>query len=213
MAIGVTVEIPRNTSLRIARLLDPKRMAFAEAQAINRTTGNIATFGLQLVSEEMGIPKSKLLRRGRKLFFSPSTDEKYGRVSKGRKATVRRLLSEVQFAGRPFNIVRFDGKLTYGKNGRSNGVTFNAWEGQQTTKGPIWQLKNKPGRPIVIKKGDTFRSFYGPGVRDVAKLPKIQRQLEGEALRRFDEHFASAVQFAYGRGFNTALLGGGRRRR
>jgi len=248
MAIGVTVEIPKSQQLRIARLLSPNRMKWAEKEALNRTAGNIQKIALGAIAKEMGIPRTKLLQRGRKIAFSSTSSQKYGRVSKDRNATLRRLVTGVRMAGRPFNVVRFGGQVIYGPRSEATkvtagrtpnkprtlsakqatqlakakkarkrraakyakqrakglrgdsvpiGVTHKAWGRSQSAKGPIWQLKNSRGKPIVIRDGNTFRSYYGPGTANVAQYPRIRKILERATLKAFDRHFASRVRYAF----------------
>ena len=181
-------------------LLDPKRYKWAMKESLNRTAGNVATFGVKKVAKEMGIPEGNLKKRGR---FAVGSGKKFGAVSKGRGATARRLAAEVKGYGKPFNAVRWNGAaLGDGKRG----VKHEAW-GRPQVNLKAWQLTNKPGKPLVIRKGKSFRGLYGPGVTNVMQKPEIEQSMQKFANRRFRGHWRSRLAFA----FNTDQLPSGRR--
>ena len=95
--ISLNVRIPQGA--RGLRLLDAKAVRTAEFIALNRTAANVQKLSLKLVAEEMGITVAKLRKRGRRV-----TGRAFGAVSKGKRATPRRLLVKVTGYGRPFNV-------------------------------------------------------------------------------------------------------------
>jgi hypothetical protein len=206
------------------RLLDPAAMLASEAQALNRTRNNLQTAAIELVADEMGIPKAKLAKRGRRvsvaLSKSGSKAGKFGAVSKGRNATRRRLETSVRAFGRPFNVGRWDGqevregastslsgRKRKGK-GRAVGTTHSAYGRRQFAPG-TWRLKNGA---IVKRHGKSFRGVYGPGVAQVMEYPHIRRKLDALALKQFDRHFSAAVAFRFSSA-GQALSGGRSSRR
>lgn len=204
--IELRVANPRDLDRQFLRVLDPKAVAFAEVEALNRTAANVQTLALELVSEDMGIPKSKLRKRGR----GARAGAKFGTVSKGRKARARRLSTSVSGYGRPFNVTRWKaeevregastslkGRKRKGKGGVL-GVTHNAYGRTQFTRN-AW-IAPWPGNPVILRKGDKLKGVFGPGVAQVLEKRKNLRRLETTATTRFEQHFASRLQFAFSRG-------------
>ena len=182
--LDIRVELPRSARLRLARLVDGRAIAWAESQAINRTARNVTTLGIKEVAKEMGIKRSKLAKRGRQRNFRDSS--KYGGINPKRRATRRRLFTEISARGRPFNVRRFGAKRVLG------GVHHEAWGRGQTARG-AWMLKNGAA---VIRSGSSFRSVFGPGVTHVFQYPRIARLMQREAVRKFPGHFSTAVRYA-----------------
>ncbi len=192
--LSLRVEFPKGTSRRLLQLLDPGRVKWAEAEALNSTAGKVQRLGVQLVSQQMGIPPAKLAKRGRRVFGSSA--DKYGTVSRGRRANRRRLFVTVHGVGRPFNVVRFKGVPIRQGSRRVVGVQHQAWGRTQVAMG-VWQLVNMPGRPFVIRQGRSFRGVFGPGVRHVLEYPHISGALLREAQRQFPRFFANRIEYAF----------------
>jgi len=207
--IDIKLEFPPGQQIRLLRILDPKAMETAEAQALNRTRNNVQTLAIKLVAKEMGITTAKLKKRGRRVEVSlrdaAKKSGKFGALTKGRNATRRRLHTSVRGFGRPFNVGRWNaqevraGESTSLKGrkrkgqGRSIGVTHAAYGRRQFAK-QTWMLKNGA---VVKAHGASFKGVYGPGVTQVMEYRHIRRKLEREAVMRWDQHFKSAVQFAF----------------
>jgi len=193
--ITLKVELPKGEQAKLLRLLSPKRFEEAEAQALNRTANNVQKFGLELVSSYMGIPKSKLNRRGRSV-SATKTGGKFGAISKGRRASRKRLATDVLGVGRPFNVTRFNATVVR-SNKRQTGVTHRAW-GVTRTLEKVWMLVNKPGRPVVVREGKSFRGVYGPGVGQVLDITRHRRLMERHAQERFEFHMVSRLRYKFG---------------
>ena len=211
--IDIKLEFPPGAQIKFLRLLDPAVMAGAEAQALNRTRDNVRTLAIKLVAKEMGITTAKLKKRGRdvqvSLRDSAKKSGKFGAVALGKDATKRTLSTSVRGFGRPFNVSRWGGELVLpgasvsisrtGKRrkrkgkGRPLGTVHSAY-GRQQFAPNTWMLKNKA---IMVRDGASFRGVYGPGVTQVMEYPNIRRILERLAVKKWDQHFKSAVEFAF----------------
>ncbi len=200
--IDIKLEFPPGQQIRLLRILDPKAMETAEAQALNRTRNNVQTLAIKLVAKEMGVTTAKLKKRGRdvqvNLRDSAKKSGKFGALTKGRNATRRRLHTSVRGFGRPFNVGRWDAQEVRlpgvaGGKGRALGVTHRAYGRRQFAK-KTWMLENGA---VVKRKGRSFQGVFGPGVTQVMEYPHIRRKLERKAIDKWNQHFKSAVQFAF----------------
>ena len=203
--LEVRVKFPREQFVKALRALDPRTVAWAEAQALNRTGANVQQAGLKEVSKYMGISETRLAKRGRKTDFRGSS--KFGAFNPTKKATPKSARLTLSARGRPFNVRRFGGKAihagartslkqrkTKGK-GRILAVQHQAWGRDQVALG-VWQLRNGA---FVVKKGETFRGVFGPGVTNVIQRRPIMTKLEQVAATRFTHHFNKAIEFAFSR--------------
>ena len=203
MVVQVKVEFPPGQEVRLLRLLDPKTLAKAEAQAVDRTARNVQQEALEAVSDEMGIPVKKLRKRGRGVSGRGS----FGTVSKGRKPTARRLSTTVTGYGWPFNVSRWDAQPIYsgesstlsGRRRRAKGrrrvvaVRHRAYGREQVVAG-TWLLGNGA---VVVMSGESFRGVWGPGVGQQMEKPHVMRRLERVAQERFLYHFREAARFLF----------------
>ena len=201
--IQIDVRVPKTQELRLLRLLDPKTMAKAEAQAVERTAKNVQTEALEAVSDEMGIPVAKLRKRGRGVSGRGS----FGAISKGKKATPRRLSTTVTGYGRPFNVSRYGGEAIYAgasttlsgrkrrrqKGARVVATRHKAWGEERVLPG-TWMLQNGA---IMVRSGKSFRGVFGPGVAQEMERPPVMRRLEKLATERFLHHFREAAKFLF----------------
>lgn len=192
----ITIKIPPHQQAALLRALDPKRVAAAEAQALNRTRNNTQTTGLKAVAREMGVKVSQLRKRGRPKDRSLATSArkagKFGAVTKGRNATRRRLETSIVGRGRPFNANRWDGAdVTVA--GRTVATMHSAYGRRQIAK-RTWRLKNGA---IVHRKGNSFEGVFGPGVGQMMERKRVLRLMERTVLERFPQHFKSAVEFLF----------------
>lgn len=188
------IRVTPERGTRLDRLIDPKAVAWAEAQALNRTAGNVQTVGLTEVSKAMGVPVTKLRKRGRaKAPKRPSG--KFGAVTKGRKASRRRLETSVIGRGRPFNAGRWNGADVV-VAGRTVATMHEAYGRKQIAK-RTWRLKNGA---IVKRKGASFEGVFGPGVAQMMERASVVRRMEREAVERFEHHFSQAIDFAFASG-------------
>lgn len=199
--ISLDIKFPQGA--RGLRLLDAKAVNFAEYTALNRTANNVQKKALELVSKDMGIPVSKLRKRGR----SVTAGAKFGTVSKGRRASRRRLETTVTGYGRPFNAGRWGGEevragasVSLGGRRRKRrgggvvlGTTHSAYGRNQFAKN-TWMLNNGA---IVKRKGKSFEGVFGPGVGQVMEKRDNIRKLQREAILRFNNHFGVALRFAF----------------
>lgn len=207
--IDLTVKVRPGDVSRLRQFLSPSKVEAAEAQALNRTAANVTKESLRLVADDMGIPVSKLAKRARARTI-PVRDNnhssgKFGSVGKGRKATRRRLRTSVVGRGRPFNVSRWKAEEVKGGasvslkgrkkkgTGRVLGVLHSAY-GRQQFAAKTWRL---PNGAVVVRRGESFRGVYGPGVGQVMERRHIVRKLTMEAQKRFDGHFASALRFYF----------------
>jgi len=204
--IDVKIQFDKHQQRRLLELLDAKAMAFAEAQALNRTRANVQELALRLVSDDMGIPVSRLKKRGRDVRDSNKKSGKLGAISPGRRASARRLITSLRGFGRPFNVSRWDGAViregsavslktgrTKKGKGRAIGTTHKAYGRRQFAR-DTWMIKSGA---IVKRDGSSFEGVYGPGVTQVMEKPVIVRKLSRFAQKRFDHHFKQAVEFAF----------------
>jgi len=207
--IDIKLEFPPGEQIRLLRILDPKAMASAEVQALNRTRNNVQTLAVKLVAAEMGITTARLKKRGRRVDVSVQDSAKksgkFGAVTKGRNANRRTLSTSVRGFGRPFNVGRWGAEAVKGGastslggrrrkgKGRVLGVVHSAYGRRQFARG-TWQLKNGA---VVKRQGRSFEGVYGPGVTQVMEYRHIRRKLEAEAVKRWDQHFKAAVEFAF----------------
>ena len=182
MALTLSVEWAPGDRQRMISLLDPRRYEWAVRQSINRTAGNVAKAAHAKVAKDMGISKSKLLKRRRR---TSASSAKFGSVGRGKRATRRRLEAEVVGFGRPFNATRFEGKPLYGGVGRRQTATYHKSYNRPQVATGTWMLTKKAGNPIVTKSGNSFRGVYGPGVAWVMEQPENLRFLQRFANRRF----------------------------
>ena len=209
--IAISVKIPNRQKVALANLLSPKRVAWAEAQAVNRTAANTKDLGLKRVAKEMGLPVSKLAKRGRRTDWRGSS--KFGAFSQVKKANRSRLRAVLRGVGKPFNINRwkntpiYEGSRSSIKTGKQTrkrtakrviGVTHTAW-GDVTTIGNVWRLANGA---YMVRDGKTFRSVYGPGVTHVLGYPHIAKLLRWYAQRRFTHHFKVALAYSQSNAFH-----------
>ena len=207
--LDIRVETPRREFTALLRVLEPSRVAFAEAQACNRTAANVQKTGIELVAKRMGIPQTKLAKRGRRTDWRGR--RQHGAFARGRKATRRHLQASLRGVGRPFNVTRFNavpiyaGSSTSLKTGKQRnpgkkkgrrviGVAHNAWGRRQTAGPNVWRLKNGA---FVIPSGNTFRGMFGPGVTHVLQYPSVEKKLVQVALERYPQHFSSAIEYAF----------------
>lgn len=209
--IDVTVKLPDGEISKLRRFLHPDKMSFAESQALNRTRANVNKLALKLVAEDMGIPLSKLAKRARARTVSRDNNSpsgKFGGVGPGRKATRRRLTTSVIGRGRPFNVARWKAKEVRsgasvslkGRNKKGSGTvlgTLHSAYGREQFAKKAWRLKNGA---VVVRHGASFRGVYGPGVGQVMEKREIVRKLVMETQKRFDQHFTSAIRFAFAGG-------------
>lgn len=207
--IDIRLEFPPGAQIKLLRLLDPKVMAIAEAQALNRTRNNVRTLAIKLVAKEMGITTAKLKKRGRdvqvSLRDSAKKSGKFGTLANGRNATRRTLHTSIRGFGRPFNVGRWDAQEVRGGastslkgrkrkgTGRVLGTQHSAYGRAQFAQ-RTWMLENGA---VVKRDGDSFSGVYGPGVTQVMEYRHIRRKLEQEAVAKWDQHFRSAVDFAF----------------
>ena len=199
-ALTLQIKFAPGDEQKLLSLLDPKRYQWAMKEALNRTAGNTAEFGLKKVAKYMGLSETQLKKRGR---FTQGSGKKFGAVSRGKRATQRRLAAEVKGYGKPFNAVRWDGEAL---GGAKRGVQHSAW-GRHQINMKAWQLTNKPGKPLVIRDGKSFRGLFGPGVVKVLERDDIERSMAKYANRRFRGHWRSRLTYA----FNVDQLPTGRR--
>lgn len=188
--LDIRVELPRPQLLKILRTIDGKAVLYAETQALNRTANNVSKVAIKEVSREMGIKRSEIAKRGRRIDFRGT--DKYGGINRTKKAARRRLFAVVSGRGRPFNIKRFKAKIA------KDGATHEAWGRSQFAEG-VWRLKNGA---FVVRSGKSFRSVFGPGITHVMEYPHVERKLEKEALAKFDGHFATAIRYAFSSQFH-----------
>ena len=202
--ITIDIKIPERQKNNALNLVDPKGMAWAEAQALNRAAANTRDFGLKLVARQMGIPRTKLAKRGRRTDWRGSA--RHGAFSQTKRANRRVATAVLQGFGRPFNINRwknkpiYEGSRTSIKTRRQTrtrraqrviGVTHTAW-GDTTTIGNVWRLSNNA---YMVRSGKSFRSVYGPGVTHVLQYPRVSKSVIRFAQRRFNHHFRAAVDY------------------
>lgn len=206
--IDVQVKLPDGEIRRLRRFLNPDKMNFAESQALNRTRANVNKLALNLVADDMGVPVSKLAKRAKVRTVSRDNNSpsgKFGGVGPGRKATRRRLTTSVIGRGRPFNVSRWKAKEVRagasvslkGRNKKGGGIvlgTLHSAYGRQQFAQKAWRLNNGA---VVVRKGNSFRGVWGPGVAQVMSKRALVRKLEIETQKRFDQHFTSAVRFAF----------------
>lgn len=185
--IVLRLQLPPGT--RIDSIISPKAVAWAEAQALNRTRNNAQTEGLKLVSRAMGISSTDL--RKRKGGSASRGKGKFGAVAKGRNATRRRLETSVIGQGRPFNVTRWNGQAVR-INNRVVATTHSAYGRRQIAK-RTWMLGNGA---IVTRSGASFRGVHGPGVGQMMERPKVVRAMQAKVAERFPSHFQSALTFA-----------------
>ena len=209
--LDIRVELPGPQQVKLLRLLDPKRVTFAEREALNGTARDVQKTALKAISKEMGIPRSKLAKRGRRVDRSSRTG-KMG-TAPVLRATNRRLISGIVGYGRPFNLVRFNAQVIRGGatssiqtgrarkgGGRVIGITHEAWGRKQAAIG-LWQLKK--GGPIVKRTGrwtgkrGGIEGAYGPGMTHVMQYPHIERRLQRVAVRVFPGRFKKRLRYAF----------------
>lgn len=194
--IDLRIEFPRGT--RLDRLIDPRAVEWAEAQALNRTRNNVHKVGLEVVARAMGISVSKLRKRGK--MTSRGRSGKFGAMAKDRRATRRRLRTAVIGTGRPWNVTRWNGQVVR-VAGRVAGTSHEAY-GRRQVAPRTWML---PSKAIVVREGRSFRGVFGPGVGQMMQRRDVLSAMQGEALKRFPRHFSSAVDFAFSRGGSRFL--------
>lgn len=211
--IDIRVQFPKDEALRLLNLLDPKAMAFAESQAVNRTAKNVQSFGLELIAKKMGISKAKLRKRGRGVSATGNT---FGTVSQGRRSTRRTLSTTVTGYGRPFNAGRWDGQEI-----RSGASTSAGGKRKRRGKGTVLGTQHRAyGRPqvaprtwmlrngaIVVRDGNSFRGVFGPGVAQQMGHRDVMGPLQKHAQERFLFHFKEAVEFAFSAQGKRAVRG------
>ena len=189
--IDIRLEIPRRAETRVLSFLNPRRVRWAEKEAVNLTTAHVARFAHRLVAEEMGISPTKLRKRGRS---ARPGGRAQGTVSRGRRATTRRLFSTVNGYGKPFNVTRWNAQeVKEGK--RVVGVTHKAW-GRQQLAPRTWKLGVKGG-PVVKRADGQVRGVFGPGVTHVMEYPHIMGRLKRRAQRRFGVTFIRRLRYAF----------------
>ena len=200
--IDLRVEIPAREQTRLLRALDGRAVNWAEVQALNRTRNNVQTTGLEAVAGAMGIKVSKLRKRVRKLEVGQlRASGKFGTVAKGRNATRFRLETSVRGFGRPFNVSRWNAKPIRDARGRVVAVTHSAY-GREVTAERTWLLGNGA---VVTRSGNSFRGVFGPGVAQMMERRDVRKAMEQEAIKRFPQHFKSAIEFAFTPGANRVL--------
>ena len=188
MAIALDIRFAPGDENRLLSKLDPKRYAWAMKEALNRTATNVATFGHKKVAKEMGLTAKQLYKRGRRT----QGGNKFGTVSRGRRASIRKLRTTVTGYGRPFNVTRWDG--TPVNNNRA--TQHSAW-GRRIQLEKTWMLMRKPGNPIVKRRGKSFTGVFGPGVAQMMEKPVILTPMQRFANRRFRVHWRSRLRFAF----------------
>ena len=60
-----------------------------------------------------------------------------------------------------------------------------------------WNPAKMITRAVVKRKGRSFQGVFGPGVTQVMEYPHIRRKLESKAIDKWNQHFKSAVLFAF----------------
>lgn len=221
--IEMQISVPHTTERRVARWTDPARLAKAEAQALNRTVNNLQKAAQDALSEEMGIPKSRLRLRGR--FVSARTRQQ-GALPR-RHANRHYLEAVLSGYGRPFNLSRWGAKPVYGarrgsgrgsytslktgrvvnprksKRGRVLGVQHSAWGRNQFA--PRLFMLPLAGRPVVKATGNRTKrgkaqleGAYGPGVTHVLQYTHVRLELANYTRRRLAHHMASRLQYHFG---------------
>lgn len=189
--IEIRLDRATQRQLRRLRILDPQTVALATAQALNRTRNNAQTAGIKAVSLAMGIPRSKLKKRGRAIVTNTNARSgKFGAVAKGKNATKRTLRTAVVGRGRPFNVTRWGGKEV--KVNKRAVATQHAAYGRKQIAKRTWMLKN---RAIVVRQGASFRGVFGPGVGQMMQRPRVVKAMQDEVFARFPGHFSSAFRF------------------
>ncbi len=208
--LEIRVRLPAAQQTKMLRFLDPKRVAFAEREALNGTARDVQKTALKAISKEMGIERSKLAKRLRR----PSPGSRQVGAVGVRRATTRKLVSATIGLGRPFNLKRFKPEViragavssvksrkTKRGGGRVIGITHEAWGRRQAAIGlfELW-----PGGPIVKRvnkdwkaKRGAIDSAYGPGVTHVMEYPHIATRLEKLALRVFPGRFKKRLRYAF----------------
>ena len=192
MALRFKLEIPQKEQVRVLRLLSPRPVAWAEAQACNRTANNVKSKALKRISEEVPIDKKDLKKRGR-------GTSGHG-VTRDVSANVRRLEAWVTAFGRAFNVTRFNAVQQKGKgeDGRWRvvGTTHSAYNRRQYAP-RAWKLHQK-GVPVVHrdKAKGYIDGVFGPSPGWVMSQPHVARELEALAVKKFPQHFVSRLRYA-----------------
>lgn len=190
--LSVKVELPNREQVKLLRFLSPKRVQFAEKEALNQARNDGQRLSLRLVAKYMGIPESKLKKRGKFL-----GGKKYGAVSKGRNASMRKLYTSIIYAGRPFNVKRYNANVV--KEGRRTiGVFHSAWGTRRFIEG-AFELQKK-GTPILIRSASKgyARGVYGPGVAQTWQNDdSMRKQVVRRVQRRFKVAFRGRLRYAF----------------
>ena len=188
------IEIRVRADVASLRFLDGRAVQFAEAQAINRTAGNVQKEAVSVVAEKMGVPRSRIYKRGKRAKGA----NKFGTVSRGRRANARRLETTITGYGRPFNVSRWNAHKVAG------GVKHAAYGREQIAPG-TWKI---PSGAVVVRKGQSFRGVWGPGIGQVMEETSTTLHLTRFAQAKFDGHFDSALKFAFsGQARSRRLIG------
>jgi len=210
--IAIRVTLPDRERTRLLRVIDPRRVRFAEREALNATAAAVQRVAIKEIAEEMGVTPAALRKRGR------GVNQRATRGPVGslpvKKASSLALHAVLTGYGRPFNLARYGareikggarssikGRRTRKGKGRVIGVIHSAWGRSQTAVG-AWRLGKGNRGPVVVassgagKRGG-IRGAFGPGVTHVMQYPKIRKELEGAALREFGPRFNERLQYAF----------------
>lgn len=191
--IRISAKFDATSERRIAQFTNPRRVRWAEKEAVNIAGTRTAKLAHKLVADEMGIDRAKLRKRGRQV---KPRGKNHGTVSRGRAATLRKLRTTVDGYGKPFNVTRWDAKPIKEGN-RTVGVFHEAW-GRRQFAPRTWRL-NVRGNPIV--KRDASKGYvngvFGPGVTHVMEYPHIERQIVRRAQRVLRVQFVKRLRYAF----------------
>lgn len=193
----IELRVRMRPPLRDLKIFNPRVYARAEAQALNRSRNNAQTEAIKVVAKAMGVPRSRLKKRGRFSVGNPNARSgKFGAMAKGKNANTRRLETAVIARGRPFNVTRWGGKAIKGKGRRVVATQHSAYGRQQVAR-KTWMLKN---RAIVVRQGKSFRGVYGPGTAQQFEKPQVIKRVQQVVIKRFPGHFRSALRYFIARG-------------